>query len=281
MKANVSSDDFYVRFWGVRGSLSVSGPDTIRYGGNTSCLEIRCGDRLLMFDAGSGLRYLGNELVAAGKPLDADLFLTHVHYDHVCGIPFFTPFYMPGHKFRIWSGDLEPYLETKEVFQALMSPPLFPVPPAVFQAELDYRPFKTGDVLSPCADIQVRTANLNHPNAATGYRVDYRGKSICYLTDTEHPAEGVDETIVDLIRGADIAIYDSMYSDEEYSGCAGYGHSTWNAGLALAEAAGVKTFIAFHHEPGHADDFMDDVQVHLEQVRPGSLVAMEGMVVQP
>ena len=100
--------DLQVRFWGVRGSISISDPNSVRYGGNTSCLEVQCGDRKLIFDAGSGLRYLGNEMMTSGKTFDTDIFLTHTHYDHICGIPFFKPFFLPQNKFRIWAGHLLP-----------------------------------------------------------------------------------------------------------------------------------------------------------------------------
>ncbi len=282
--AHCRSRDFYVRFWGVRGSLSVSDPDSIRYGGNTSCLEIRCGNRVLLFDAGSGIRELGNHLLnggGVGGPLDVDMFLTHVHYDHVCGIPFFAPFYIPGNKFRVWSGDLEPKLKTDQIFTELMTAPLFPVPPSVFQAEFDYRPFNTGERIDLNNEISIQTAPLNHPNGATGYRVNFAGKSICYLTDTEHRAGEIDQNIADLIEGADLAIYDAMYTDEEYKNCVGFGHSTWRAGVELCDAAGVKTFVAFHHEPGHNDQIMDQIRHDLEEERPGSVVAQEGMILRP
>jgi len=279
-----SRGDFYVRFWGVRGSLSVSDPDSIRYGGNTSCLEIRCGDRVLMFDAGSGLRELGNHLLNGGGnggAVDADLFLTHVHYDHVCGIPFFAPFYIPNNNFRVWAGDLEPELKADKIFEQLMTAPLFPVPPSVFQADINYHAFNTGDRIDLNNEITISTAPLNHPNGATGYRVDFAGKSICYLTDTEHVTGEVDQVIVDLIKDADVAIYDAMYTDEEYANCVGFGHSTWRAGAELCEAANVKTFVAFHHEPGHNDDVMDQIKRDIEKTRPGSVVAQEGMILRP
>jgi phosphoribosyl 1,2-cyclic phosphodiesterase len=122
---------------------------------------------------------------------------------------------------------------------------------------------------------------LSHPDLATGYRVDFQGKSICYLTDTEHPAEGHDENILKLIRGADIVIYDSMYTEEEYACRKGWGHSTWQAGAKLCDAAGVKTFVVFHHDPEHDDAFMDKVAADVQQTRPGSIVAREGLVLRP
>lgn len=274
-------DDFFVRFWGVRGSISTSDSGTCRYGGNTSCLEIRCGEHLLIFDAGTGVRYLGNELCKAGEPVDADLFLTHTHYDHVSGIPFFVPFFIPGNRFRMWAGHLLPQSDIHAILRELMKSPLFPVPPEIFQSHIEFHDFMPCEVLAPNEDVVVRTCPLNHPNGAIGYRVEYNGKSICYLTDTEHKPDGPDQNIVKLIRGADIAIYDSMYTEAEYAARVGWGHSTWQAGAELCDAADVKQFVIFHHDPEHDDDFMDRIGEEAEARRPGTIVAREGLVLRP
>ncbi|WP_341701853.1 MBL fold metallo-hydrolase [Ferrovibrio sp.] len=273
-------EEFYVRFWGVRGSIAVGSPDVMRYGGNTSSLEIRCGSHLLLFDAGTGLRALGIAL-REESPVDADLFLTHTHYDHVCGLPHFCAAFNPQNRFRIHAGHVTDAGGIKGVLKQMMCSPLFPVPLEIFQAELSFHDFRQGDVLSPHPGVTVRTAPLSHPDLATGYRVEYAGKSICYLTDTEHPAEGFDQHILKLIRGADIVIYDSMYTDEEYACRQGWGHSTWQAGARLCDEAGVKTFVVFHHDPEHDDTFMDKVAANVEAARPGSVVAREGMILRP
>ena len=277
----LQTDDFQVRFWGVRGSISVSDRDSIRYGGNTSCLEIRCGDRLLIFDAGSGLRYLGNKMVTSGDAVDADIFLTHTHYDHICGIPFFKPFFNPQNTFRMWAGHLLPETDLRGVLCSLMTSPLFPVPLEIFQSKIEFHDFMIGDSLSAGGDVVVRTAALNHPDGATGYRIEYDGRAICYLTDTEHVAGELDQTILQLIDGADIVIYDSMFTEDEYKNCVGWGHSTWEAGADLCDAAGVPQFVIFHHDPDHDDAFMDKIAAAAEQRRPGTLVAQEGMVLAP
>ncbi|PJK28885.1 MBL fold metallo-hydrolase [Minwuia thermotolerans] len=274
------NDDFSVRFWGVRGSIACSAPDVIRYGGNTSSLEVRAGERLLLFDGGSGLRYLGKQL-AAQPPGDADLFLTHTHFDHVCGLPFFVPFFIPGWKFRVWAGHLLPALTLERVLHDMMIAPLFPVPPTIFNADIDYRDFRAGEELAPADDVVVKTCPLEHPNDATGYRVEFDGRSICYITDTEHPAEGNDPRLVEFLKDADIVIYDASYTDEEYKQRVGWGHSTWEAGMRLCDAANAKTYVVFHHDPEHDDDFMDGIARDVETARPGSVVAREGMVLRP
>ena len=269
---------FSVRFWGVRGSIACSGPGTARYGGNTSSLEVRCGDRLLLFDAGTGIRYLGKTL-NGGAPVDADIFFTHTHFDHVCGLPFFGPFFQPRNRFRLWAGHLGGGMTLKRVMSEFMMAPLFPVPPEVFRASMEYRDFTVGDTLK-AGEATLRTVALNHPDGATGYRIDYRGKSLCYLTDNEHVPGAPDKKLLELIQGADVVIYDCMYTDEEYPAYVGWGHSTWQEGVRLCKAAGAKKLVVFHHDPEHDDDLLDGVAREVAKALPGSIVAREGLVIE-
>jgi phosphoribosyl 1,2-cyclic phosphodiesterase len=271
---------FYVRFWGVRGSIAAPGPDTVRYGGNTSCLEVRCGGRLLVFDAGTGLRGLGRAL-ASNAPIDADVFLTHTHFDHICGLPFFAPLYQPGNRIRMSAGHLAPELELKTVLVEMMMAPLFPIPPDRFRADVDYCDFSAGATLTPAPGITIRTAPLSHPDRATGYRIEYDGSAICYVTDTEHTPGQLDKNILSLIRDADIVIYDATYNDAEFAAFQGFGHSTWQEGVRLADAAGANTLVIFHHEPARTDDELDDIGGQAAALRPGTVVAYEGLVLEP
>jgi phosphoribosyl 1,2-cyclic phosphodiesterase len=272
---------FSVRFWGVRGSIACSGPRTARYGGNTSSLEVRCDERMLLFDAGTGLRYCGIELMKNGPAsLDADLFLTHTHFDHVVGLPFFKPFFKPQNRFRLWAGHLAEGMTLRRALGEFMMSPLFPVPPQVFRARMEYREFKAGDTLRPADGIAVRTAPLNHPDGATGYRIDYGGRSICYLTDTEHVPGALDRSILGLIAGADLVIYDSMYTDAEYDTYVGWGHSTWQEGVRLCRAAGAKRLAVFHHDPEHDDEMLDGIAREVAKELPGSIVAKDGLLIQ-
>ena len=275
------SDDFWVRFWGVRGTVPCPGPGTVRYGGNTSCIEVMCGSERLIFDAGTGIRALGSSL-AGQTGLNAHIFLTHTHIDHINGFPFFRPAYNPNNCFELWTGHLASrQLGLQQVLGKLMSGPIFPVPIDIMHACIAFHDFECGETFDPLQNVKLRTASLNHPQGATGYRIDFAGKSICYVTDTEHREGELDENILKLIDGADLVIYDSTYTDEEYQQFRTWGHSTWREGLKLCDAAGAKTFVAFHHDPDHDDDFMDGIAAQLEQRRPGSIVAKEGMVLRP
>ena len=271
---------FSVKFWGVRGSIACPGESHAKYGGNTSCLEVRCGPHLLIFDAGTGVRRLGESLTG-DSGTTGDLFLTHTHLDHIVGLPFFGPMYDPKNRMRLWAGHLLPHMTLHEALSKFMVAPLFPVPIKIFSCNVSFHDFKAGETLAPRPDIRLRTAALNHPNGATGYRIEYGGQSICYVTDTEHEEGQRDQTILDLIRDSDIVIYDSTYTDDEYPNYRGWGHSTWQEGVRLCDEAGVKRLVIFHHDPGHDDVFMDGIAKAAEAMRPGTVVAREGMVLKP
>ena len=281
------ADGLKVRFWGVRGSISCAGSEYVRYGGNTSCLEVTAGGRRMIFDAGTGIRTLGLEL-ARQAPLDIDIYFTHTHLDHLSGLTFFAPLFDKRNAVRMWAGHLEKPYTLKKVVSNLMQAPIYPVTLDIFHASVAFSEFDVGSSLF-CGNVAMRTAPLNHPNGATGYRVEYGGKSICYITDTEHREGTRDKTIVDLCRGADIMIYDCSYTDEEYPRYKGWGHSTWQEGVRIADAAGVGTLAIFHHDPSHDDAFMDDVARQAAELRPGSapgglprvIVAHEGLTLAP
>jgi phosphoribosyl 1,2-cyclic phosphodiesterase len=274
------ASDFWIRFWGVRGSIACPGPGHGRWGGNTACLEVRCGADLFVFDAGTGIRPLGKLLAGEGTD-PIDLFLSHTHFDHVVGFPFFAPFYQTGRTVRVWAGHLGGGQSIYGTVCSMMRAPLFPVPPQVFTADVEFRDFAAGETIHPRPGFRLRTAPLNHPNGATAYRVDYAGRSVCYVTDTEHVPDRPDRNILDLVQGADVMIYDAAYTDEEFPGYVGWGHSTWQEGVRLADAAGVGRLLLFHHDPTHEDPDMDRIARAADAARPGTLPAYDGLVVRP
>jgi phosphoribosyl 1,2-cyclic phosphodiesterase len=272
------NSNFSIRFWGVRGSVACPGPGTLRYGGNTPCVEVRCGDHLLIFDAGTGARPLGNALSQSGSPIDADIFLSHCHVDHIQGLPFFGPLYGSQNRIRLWAGNLTPPYEVKPVIQMLMKHPIFPIGIDAFQAQIEYRNFRAGEILTPREGVTLRTAPLDHPDGATGYRVEFGGRVLAYLTDIECRG-GFDPRVVALARGADLMIYDSTFTEEQIASKQGWGHSTWGDGVRLADEAGVKTYCLFHHDPDHDDEAMDRIATAASAKRPGTIVAKEGALV--
>lgn len=271
---------FSVTFWGVRGSIACPGPDTMRYGGNTACLEIRVGGRLLILDGGTGLRRLGQKLDRDGL-VNADVLFTHTHFDHICGLPFFSSIYSKQNRFRLWAGHLLPNHTLRYVLSEMMREPLFPIPMTVFGAELEFNDFRAGELLDLGAGLKVKTAPLNHPNGSTGYRIEHAGKSICYITDTEHVPGKPDANVLGLIEGADLVIYDCTYTDAQFPSHVGWGHSTWEEGVRLCDAAKVRRLAIFHHDPGHDDTIMDGIAAAADQKRPGTIVAVEGMTLTP
>jgi phosphoribosyl 1,2-cyclic phosphodiesterase len=272
--------DFTIRFWGVRGSLPCPGPATRRYGGNTPCVEVRCGERLMILDGGTGLRELGDALTQDGGNIDADVLLTHCHYDHVIGIPFFAPFFQPQHRFRMWAGNLLPDFRLKGVMESMMSEPLFPIGIDMFKADIQYRDFRAGETVIQDRDLTIRTIMLDHPGGATGYRIDYRGRSVAYLTDNEGRREDHDKPLVAFAKDADLVIYDTTYTEAEIDEKKGWGHSTWQDGMRLADAAGARTFCLFHHAPEHDDAMMDILLAQASTARPGTIAAIEGQIIR-
>jgi phosphoribosyl 1,2-cyclic phosphodiesterase len=276
-----SRETFSVKFWGVRGSIACPGLATLRYGGNTSCIEVHCGTYNLIFDAGTGLKNLGDALAKRGDSLNYDIFMSHTHIDHICGFPFFAPAYSAQSRLKLWAGHLKPRgRNLKDVMASIMDSSLFPVTVDLLAATLIWTDFSAGETLEISPEIMIQTAPLNHPEGATGYRVNYQGKSICYVTDTEHVIGQRDAQILTLIQDADLLIYDCTYTDEEYPRFKGWGHSTWQEGVRLADAANVKKLAVFHHDPSHDDMFLEELSLELQQIRPeGGFVAREGMVV--
>lgn len=275
-------NQFTVHFWGVRGSIPCPGAETVRYGGNTPCIEMRVGGQRLIFDGGTGLRVLGQYLLGQ-MPVKANLLFTHSHWDHIQGFPFFVPAFIPGNRFHIY-GAIAPNGSTIEQrLNDQMLHPNFPVPLQIMAAQLEFHDIQIGDVLE-FGQVKVETALLNHPGEAVGYRVSWDGYAAAYVTDTEHFPERLDDNVLFLARDADVLIYDATYTNDEYhsekTSKVGWGHSTWQEAVKVAKAANVKRLVIFHHDPLHNDDFLDNVGEQVAQHFPNSLMAREGLSIQ-
>ena len=265
-----------VKFWGVRGSIACASPDHVVFGGNTSCLEVMADGQRIILDAGTGIRDLGRELLVSGVK-ETVIFLTHVHWDHISGFPFFAPAFTPGFKLDIYAGHLMDAGGVENVFSGQMANPTFPVPLSALQADITFNDFRAGENVQIFTNINIATLPLNHPNGATGYRISCAGKSICYITDTEHIVGELDQSIVSFIKGADLVVYDSTYTDAQFSEKIGWGHSTWEEGVRLCRAAEAKKIAIFHHDPDHDDKFMFDIERQAKNAWEGAVVAREQM----
>jgi phosphoribosyl 1,2-cyclic phosphodiesterase len=251
-----------VNLWGTRGSLASPGPDTVRYGGNTSCVSIEGPDgSVLVLDAGTGIRNLGQNLPPDLKRVD--VLLTHLHMDHLQGLPFFAPIRNPDVETHIW-GPASTMMDLKSRLLRYVSPPLFPVSmrdlsPAIHFHELSFDMFEIGQF---CIISQL----VIHPNPTVGYRITIKGQTVTYLPDHEpmlgtrtFPRSPEWTSGFDLAKGADLLIHDTQYTPEEYEARIGFGHSNMIQAFEFAELANVKHFVPFHHDPAHSDDLLDQM----------------------
>jgi phosphoribosyl 1,2-cyclic phosphodiesterase len=270
------SDGIFVRFWGVRGSAPVPGPTTLRYGGNTSCVEVRCGPHLIILDAGTGLRALGQAIMRDEMPCKADIFITHPHLDHLLGLPFFAPLYRAESELHLWLPRLSRDGSNPDLITPLIAPPYFPIAIDQMGAALERRPFEPGETLYPEGNLTIKTIGLEHPGGAVGLRLAYQGRTLVYLTDVEL----CDARIADLAtfaRDADVLICDAMFTDDEKADHQGWGHTTWQDATRLAQRAAVARLILFHHAPDRTDKALDEIGWNAATLLPGTEVASEGL----
>jgi phosphoribosyl 1,2-cyclic phosphodiesterase len=273
-----------IRFWGVRGSVAVPGPETVQVGGNTSCTEVRCGNTLVILDCGTGMRLLGQSLLSE-MPMEAHVFFSHVHWDHIQGFPYFTPAFVRGNTFHLYGGNnVSRTLE--ETLAGQMDYPSFPVHLTEMGARMSFNDLYEGQVIQLGAERTIKVTNVrgNHPNGVFAYRVDYDGHAIVYATDTEHYSI-VDPKLKKLAKDVDVLIYDAMYLPEEYTGEAGggpktgWGHSTYEHAVALAKEAGAKQLVLFHHDPTQNDAAVAEKERRARALFPNCMAAREGLVI--
>lgn len=251
-------------FWGVRGSTPTVDRATMRYGGNTPCLELTtpAGTRFIL-DCGTGLRALSNRAsaLAKGGEINAHIFVTHYHWDHIQGLPFFGPLYSPQNKFHFYSfrSDFLGRDSLKRVLEAQMALPYFPVDLSAMSAARDFTELAGGDRVT-VGDTVVTACWLNHPQGCLGFRFDTPDGSIVYATDNEPGRREFDATLLELCAGADVLINDAQFKPEQLAGSRkGWGHSSWEESVRLAKAAGVRQLVLFHHDPDSTDKDVDEI----------------------
>ncbi len=271
-----------LRMWGVRGSIPTPGPDTVEFGGNTSCYSVEAGGGTLILDGGTGLRVLGLSLLRR-MPVEAWMFFSHVHWDHIQGFPFFAPAFVPGNRFHLFGGaNVSRTLE--EILAGQMDHPSFPVLLTDMAATMTFRDLHEGEevLVGPHHDVRVTTTRGNHPNGVYAFRIEHDGKSIVYITDSEHYAI-VDPKLAKLARGADVLVMDSMYTPEEYAGevgggpKTGWGHATYVAACELARTAEVKRLVLHHHDPMQTDAMVRDKERRAQELFAPTIAAREGL----
>ena len=259
---SVFSETLSLTFWGCRGTVPVPGPDTVRYGGNTACVSLTFPDEhLFVFDAGTGIRQLGAHLMASGKKVNGTLLLSHPHWDHINFLPFFTPLFIPGNQFEV-VGSRHDTISLEQLVANQMDGVHFPITPREFGSRISYR--ELGEGTYSIGPAQVSTMYLCHPGYCLGYRVEFGGRRICYVTDNElFPSDSDSysatycKALGDFVREADLLITDTSYFDEEYPKKIGWGHSALSRVLEVATVAEVKELYLFHHVPEHTDKDID------------------------
>jgi len=265
-----------VRFWGVRGSIASPGAETSGVGGNTSCVEVVADGTRIVLDAGTGIRRLGEQLLRSGGTTELAILLSHLHWDHIQGLPFFLPAYVATSELAIFG-----QAPLGAALAQQMREPVFPVRLDELAAKLALREVKPGDAFHVGA-ARVRVAKQNHPGGSLAYRLEIGEHVIVYATDTEH-FSCVDPGLRALAEGADVLSYDSQYTPDEYAGAVGrpkvgWGHSTYVAGAQLAKAAGVGTYVLFHHDPQRTDVAVAELEREARALFAGAVAAREGLV---
>ncbi|MBN1428288.1 MAG: MBL fold metallo-hydrolase [Anaerolineae bacterium] len=303
-----TNQSIHIKFWGVRGSYPVPGTDTVDFGGNTACVEVRAREQTIILDAGTGIIGLGRSLIdrarQAGSDLEATILFSHLHHDHTQGFPFFSPAYSPAARLHFFGpASFEKSLDM--VLAHNQMPPMFPVTLQEMASTKDIHDIQGGDVIllgenngsvALRSASQIRSSSLltdmvlirahrsyAHPGGVLAYRIEYAGKSLVYATDTEGYV-GTDRRLVSFAQGANVLIHDAQFTEEHYNGqrnglpsTQGHGHSTASMACEVAEAAGVEQLVLFHHDPSYADETIRGIEMQAQSLFPNVTAAYEGL----
>lgn len=263
----------------MRGSIPTPQSEFLRFGGNTSCVQARLSDGcVLIIDGGTGLRNLGLELMRKPPPHDVpfNVFMTHFHWDHIQGIPFFAPLYVAANTVVFHSSHRSGGI--REILEGQMTHPYFPVPFEMLPARREFVSVPSEGITY--GNLKILPFPLNHPQGATGYRLESEGAVVVHASDLEHGNAELDAVLREYARDADVLIYDSQYTPREYESKKGWGHSTWMEGVRVAREANVKRLVLFHHDPGHTDSFLDTLVEEARSHFPNVDAAKEGWTIQ-
>ena len=270
---------FEVHFWGVRGGIPTPRANTVRYGGNTTCVEVLAGKHRLIFDGGTGLHALGQHLLRKQNPVEARIFFTHAHWDRIQGFPYFVPAFQPHNRFHIYGAPAPNGASIKQCLTDQMLRPNFFVPLQKMRADMDFHNISAGSVIA-IDDVLVETISLNRHTSSLGYRVTYNGQALVYATDTDHTQEQLDPNLLYLASQADVLIFDGTYADMGYPDLQKPEHEPWRLGVQLAQCAQVRKLVLFHHAPCHNDDDLDRLEKEIQGQFAEACLAHEGLVIQ-
>ncbi len=272
-----------VKFWGVHGSIPVPGPQTLKYGGNTSCVEFNGDGKTVIFDSGTGIRALGLDIVnrdglKGGKNNHLSIFFSHIHWDHIQGFPFFKPIFVPEFEIDLY-GPIHSNVNIESALRGQMVAPHFPIQLKDLSAQIYFKGIRNGEKVS-IGNLEVENVLLNHPHGAFGYKITCENKSVAYICDHEYSDESKDR-LLKFLKNTNQLIYDSHFTPEEYSGSdgnggrKGWGHSTWMHGVKLCEEANVNQLILTHH--GSEDKIVDELESQAQKVFRNTIAAYEGL----
>jgi phosphoribosyl 1,2-cyclic phosphodiesterase len=266
-----------VRFWGVRGSIPVPGPTTVRVGGNTPCVEIETETReVVILDAGTGIRLLGLDLASSGGRLIAVLLFSHTHWDHIQGLPFFSPAHLR-HNRLVILGEERMGVHLEQLLRGQMVDAYLPFTIEDLRADLLIKEVLDGEMLVVGERTTILPRRLQHPGGVFGYRIACGGKTVVYASDVSHPLDGLDPRLVDLAKGVDLLIHDAHFTPEERLLYADWGHSSWLEAVQVAQQAGAARLALFHHAPLHDDDCLEEIERQAQEKFAGAFLAREGM----
>ncbi|MFQ4139901.1 MBL fold metallo-hydrolase [Nodosilinea sp. PGN35] len=271
-----AAQTFTLTFWGVRGNIPAPGADTVRYGGNTACVEVQVGGQRLIFDGGTGLRVLGRHLMAQEQPVAAHLFFTHTHWDRIQGFPFFAPAFAAATQLDIYGAQALNGASIKQRLMDQMLRPNFFKPLQTMAAAMTFHNIAAGEAIA-LGDVLVEPWILNRHTSALGYRVSWGDRVLVYATDTDPTQTSLDPNLLLLASEADVLVFDGTYADAAYSDPNGSGLAPWHLGIEVARASQVKHLVLFHHNPCHSDDQLDQLEHQVRASFARTSLAREGM----